>query len=231
MDTPGKRLKWAREHRSKHQTASDAARAYGWTVPTYLGHENGDRNPSRAAAIKYAAAYRVPWAWILEGGPTPGTKAAQAAGGTGAIPTRGEVAAGQWLDLDVELDSTVFEQFPISADARYPFDAQYGLIVRGTSINKVANNGDVLHCLDLGLAAVEPDDDDIVIVERRRAQLGQKEVTAKRITRRGKVVILSPDSSDSKWKPIRLDPKHATEDEEVAVVAVVLAVYKPLRKR
>lgn len=71
-DTPGKRLKWSRENRTAFKTASAAARAFGWTVPTYLGHENGDRNPSRSAAIRYGEAYRVPWAWILEGGPLPG---------------------------------------------------------------------------------------------------------------------------------------------------------------
>lgn len=70
-DTAAKRLKWARENRTAYKTASAAARAFGWTVPTYLGHENGDRTPSRSAAIRYGEAYRVPWAWILEGGPLP----------------------------------------------------------------------------------------------------------------------------------------------------------------
>lgn len=72
LDTPGKRLKWARVNRTSYSTATGAAEAFGWTVPTYLGHENGDRNPSVKAAMKYAAAYKVPWHWILEGGPLPG---------------------------------------------------------------------------------------------------------------------------------------------------------------
>lgn len=71
LDSPAKRLKWARENRSSFTTASAAARAYGWPVPTYLGHENGDRIPSRAAAMRYAAAYKISWAWLLEGGPSP----------------------------------------------------------------------------------------------------------------------------------------------------------------
>jgi hypothetical protein len=71
LDSPGKRLKWAREQRTTYATASEAARAFGWKVSTYLGHENGDRTPSRKAARKYAFAYKVPWPWLLEGGPLP----------------------------------------------------------------------------------------------------------------------------------------------------------------
>lgn len=226
--TPGERLRWARMNRTEYESGTVAALSHGWTVSTYLGHENGDRNPSRAAAKKYAAVYRVPWEWILEGGTLPDKKRT---GSTAIIPTKGEVAAGQWLDIDFSIDPSDFDQVPIAADPSYPFDAQYGLIVRGTSINKIAPPGDVLHCLDLGIAAVDPDEDDLVIVERRRAQQGQREVTAKRIRRHGRVTVLSPDSTDKKWTPIELDPKKAKEDEEVAVVALVLGIYKALRKR
>lgn len=69
--TPGERLRWARENRTDFHSASDAARAYGWPISTYLGHENGDRTPSREAAKSYALVYHVPWHWILEGGPLP----------------------------------------------------------------------------------------------------------------------------------------------------------------
>lgn len=230
MDTPAQRLKWARETNSSYSTASDAARAYGWTVPTYLGHENGDRNPSREAAKRYAVAYKVPWDWLLEGGPVPNSKAGKARR-IAAIPTRGEVAAGQWLDLDVAIDAKDFDQYPIAVDPRYPAEAQYGLIVRGTSINRVANPGDVLHCLDTGIAPIDPDDDDLVIVERRRAQQGQREVTAKRIRRRGSIVFLMPDSTDKKWKPLDLDTSNSSDEEEIAVIALVLAIYKPLRNK
>jgi transcriptional regulator with XRE-family HTH domain len=71
LDTPGKRLRWARENKTNYSTGTDAGRAFGWPVSTYLGHENGDRSPSVKAAKRYAAAYKVPWAWILDGGPPP----------------------------------------------------------------------------------------------------------------------------------------------------------------
>lgn len=229
LDTPGQRLRWAREHKTNYATATDAAKAFGWPISTYLGHENGDRNPSRDAAKKYGAAYKTPWVWILEGGPLPDRKSARVK--SGPIPTIGEVAAGQWLDVDVEVDPRDFEQVPITADPRYPFDAQYGLIVRGNSMNRVANAGEVFHCLDIIKAQVEPEEDDVVIVERRRAQSGQREVTAKRIRKRGSMIILAPDSSESRWKPIEFDPSDRRDEETVEVIAVVLAIYKPIRRR
>ena len=79
LDSPSKRLRWAREQHGRYSTPTEAARGFGWKTSTYLGHENGDRNPSRAAAKRYAKAYRVRWEWLLdnEGPPTakPGTVA------------------------------------------------------------------------------------------------------------------------------------------------------------
>ena len=66
MQTPGDRLRWARDN-AGFETATDAARAFDWPVSTYLGHENGDRIPSRAKAKRYGVAFKVRWEWILEG--------------------------------------------------------------------------------------------------------------------------------------------------------------------
>jgi transcriptional regulator with XRE-family HTH domain len=72
LDSPAERLRWARQQHGQYKTPTDAARAFGWTVSTYLGHENGDRQPSREAAKRYARGYRVRWEWLLdkEGPPT-----------------------------------------------------------------------------------------------------------------------------------------------------------------
>jgi len=71
LSTPGKRLQWARKNHGLYQSPTDAARAFGWPVSTYLGHENGDRVPGRPKAKRYAMAYGVRWDWILEGGGDP----------------------------------------------------------------------------------------------------------------------------------------------------------------
>jgi transcriptional regulator with XRE-family HTH domain len=87
LDSPAARLRWAREQHGKYARPTDAANAFGWKVSTYLGHENGDRNPSRAAAKRYARAYRVRWEWLLEGeGP--------AGGGDQLVQVVGHVGAG-----------------------------------------------------------------------------------------------------------------------------------------
>ena len=153
----------------------------------------------------------------------------------GRLPTlhvMGEVAAGLWLDVDGVADQRAFEPVPVPQDPRYTADAQYGLIVRGTSINRIALDGDVLQCVDVGISGLNPESGDLVIVERRRAQAGQKEVTAKRWYLRGKTVELAPDSDDARWsKPLVLDPQKAPDDEEIAVIAIVVGIYRPLKRR
>lgn len=232
MNTAAQRLRWARQ-KAGFKTAADAVRAFGWTKTTYADHENGHRNPSRTAAIRYGSAYKVPWAWILEGGhlpdsalPVPRPQTIVAAG----VPVRGEVAAGRWLDIDADVDPADYAQHPIAAHPGYPFEAQYGLIVRGTSMNKLAAPGDVLHCVDVGIAGVTPAYNDVVVVVRRRLQQGQREVTAKRILQTGRIMVLAPDSTDPKWKPIKFDTENPPEDEEIAVIALVIGSYRPFRK-
>lgn len=50
-----------------HKTGTDAARAFGWTVSTYLGYENGDREPGKKMAQRICDAFRVDLNWLLTG--------------------------------------------------------------------------------------------------------------------------------------------------------------------
>jgi phage repressor protein C with HTH and peptisase S24 domain len=65
LEAPHQRLRLAREH-AGFARASDAARAMGVGEPTYLGHENGSRGLSRAAA-RYARFFRVSLDWLIGG--------------------------------------------------------------------------------------------------------------------------------------------------------------------
>lgn len=148
-----------------------------------------------------------------------------------AIEIRGDVAAGLWLEVQT-LDEHALENIPLTSDPRWPAAAQYALGVRGTSIDRVARPGDYLLCVDIGMTGIEPRPDDIVIVERRRAQAGVREVTAKRVERRGRTVYLHPDSDDPRWQePIILDGRRKADDEEVAIIALVSGVYRPIRRK
>jgi SOS-response transcriptional repressor LexA len=148
------------------------------------------------------------------------------------MPVRGEVAAGLWQEVDGIVDANPFEPIPMALDPRYPKDAQYGLVVRGTSINKIAQPGDVLICLDLAMVSIEPKPGELVIVERKRFQGSEREVTAKRLQREGKLVLLLPDSTDPQWQEaMKFDAKKANPDIEVSIIAIVSGVWRPIRDR
>jgi phage repressor protein C with HTH and peptisase S24 domain len=65
LETPHQRLRLAREQ-AGFPRASDAARAMAIEEPTYLGHENGSRGLSRAAA-RYARFFGVSLDWLIDG--------------------------------------------------------------------------------------------------------------------------------------------------------------------
>jgi DNA-binding XRE family transcriptional regulator len=74
LDSPDERLKWARK-RAGLEDATAAARRFGWNTNTYRSHENGTRDLSRKAAVKYANAFKIHAGpgWLLygEGALTP----------------------------------------------------------------------------------------------------------------------------------------------------------------
>lgn len=58
--------------RSARQSAgfadgTEAARRFGWTVPTYLSHENGSRGYRADRAADYAKAFKVSPEWLMFG--------------------------------------------------------------------------------------------------------------------------------------------------------------------
>jgi transcriptional regulator with XRE-family HTH domain len=46
-------------------TAAAAATRFGWTYPTYAGHENGSRGIRPDELLVYAKAFKVPVGWLL----------------------------------------------------------------------------------------------------------------------------------------------------------------------
>lgn len=85
------RLRQARE-KAGYRDASEAARAFGWTVPTYISHENGTRGLRPDVAKKYAKSFRVPSQWLLYG---EGRNAQDAVSTTKrVVPLVGKVSAG-----------------------------------------------------------------------------------------------------------------------------------------
>ena len=70
MSVQSDRLEMARK-RAGFDTASDAARAMGVPVQTYLAHENGSRAFDVETALKYARKFQVPIGWLAGGAGEP----------------------------------------------------------------------------------------------------------------------------------------------------------------
>jgi len=67
MDSMGNRLRFARER--KFLSASQAAKALGVPVSTYLAHENGQNQFDLAQAKLYGRKFNVSPVWLLSGDP------------------------------------------------------------------------------------------------------------------------------------------------------------------
>ena len=143
------------------------------------------------------------------------------------IPVKGQVAAGVWHEIEAA-DVESFEPLPVALDLRWPAEAQYGLIVRGSSINRFASAGDVLVCLDLGMTGLQIADEDMVVVERIRGQAGMREVTAKRVRFIENGMELWPDSDDPHFQsPVTIHHgEDRTEDDGIRIIARVEWAFK-----
>lgn len=64
--TPNQRLVRARE-KAGYQTASEAARAFGWNENTYRSHENGERGLRLDVAARYARQFKCSLFYLLFG--------------------------------------------------------------------------------------------------------------------------------------------------------------------
>jgi phage repressor protein C with HTH and peptisase S24 domain len=130
-----------------YETASDAARAYGWKVSTYLAHENGQNGFKIVAAVKYGRAYHVPPGWLLTGeGPKqpkqPKFVPAEIAPPSSSLPIMGYIGAGAVIEPE-------FEQVPSESlgQVELPFAVPpdlIGLEVRGESMLPRYESGDVI---------------------------------------------------------------------------------------
>jgi len=139
LETPAKRLQWARKNHAHYSNPTDAARAFGWTVSTYLGHENGDRNPSREAAKKYAKAYRVRWEWLLDGEGVAKLTAAPTE--ISAVPLLSWVNAGTLVSAESQLP---IEDVPLLAFADLGRGDFFALTVTGDSMDRVSPEGSTI---------------------------------------------------------------------------------------
>jgi len=138
-----RRLRQARQD-AGFENASEAARAVGWTAPTYLAHENGGRGFPPARARTYARAYNVSTAWLVTGEGEEKLRAAPLIGIVGAgsqITPIDDHAVGAGMDI-VEVPPNHDEDL-------------VAVQVRGDSMYPVYWDGDILFFVRRDGATVE----------------------------------------------------------------------------
>ncbi|NTD84268.1 LexA family protein [Agrobacterium tumefaciens] len=140
------------------------------------------------------------------------------------IPVRGKVAASSWLDVeDMDFGWEDMEQVPTISG--YPREWQFALAVEGNCLNKKAEHGDVLICLDIIKAGISFKENDLVIVERKKFDGQMVQRTAKRVRRAIKGFELWPESTDpAHQEPLILYEN--TPGETVTVIGIVLWIFR-----
>lgn len=222
-----KRLEQARIARG-FKTARDAADYFGWKYVSYTQHESGERGLSRAAS-QYAKAFRVSAGWLLTGeGKSPDGEVNEVLPLTnaqiGSVAVTGKVAANTWISVD-EMDFSYDDIEYVPSVSGYPVSMQFAVKVDGNCLNKKADHGDILVCLNIIKAAVEAEPEDLVIVERSRYDGQMIERTAKRIRQTANGYELWPESNDPAHQtPIKLDC--AQDGETIQIIGKVLWILR-----
>ncbi|MBX8803378.1 hypothetical protein HBA92_21890 [Ochrobactrum sp. MR28] len=144
----------------------------------------------------------------------------------GYVKVTGKVAANTWMsvdDMDFGYDDTEY----VPSIGAYPIEWQFGVIVDGNCLNKIANHGDRLVCLDIIKAGEEVHDNDLVVVQRSRYDGQMIERTAKRVRQTTEGYELWPESHDANHQqPIRFDMVEPSEAVQI-IGKVLWIVRKP----
>jgi SOS-response transcriptional repressor LexA len=142
----------------------------------------------------------------------------------GEIPVIGEVAAGLWMEV-ADTSEEPLEMLPFVP--ALSTKASYALRVRGDSVDKIAPDGSYVICADIGITGAAIENDDLVIVERLQAQGSMREVTVKRVRLKKDGIVLLPESTNSRWKPVEINSHNTSpEDVDVRVIAHVVWIAR-----
>lgn len=195
-------------------TQEALAAATGFSRSAVTQWEDGRIRPRHKTLAKIAEVTGKPIAWLESNIGAEG----------GGLMVIGRVAAGVWKEGSVE-----FTRFPlpVTPHPSYPAEAQQLWEIEGTSINRLAREGEYLHAVDVMSSGLSLEDGDLAIV--RRVEHGMAEYTAKVLNIRGGKYFLKPDSDDPQWQ----SEFEVTGDEssDIAIIAVVIAKWSPLGRR
>lgn len=223
------RLKQARKA-AGYSSAEKAASRFAWNVNSFKAHESGRNGFGISDAKRYAHAFGVTTAWLQTGeGEAPRSRRASdgltpSNAPIGMIRVTGKVAANTWLSVD-DMDFGYDDIDYVPSIGGYPPEWQFALVIEGNCLNKIAQHGERLVCLNIIAANVDLESGDLAVVERRRYGGQMVERTAKRVHKAADGYELWPESTDpAHQEPIRL--YRETEGEEIQVIGKVLWIVR-----
>lgn len=233
---PPERLRLARE-RAGYDSATEAARAMGISVPSYTHHENGTRGFTKHAA-RYAQFFGVSLDWLLAGKdkklkidinetyPEANSLKQRILN----LPIKGFVRAGTWQEIDF-MSQDSFGNYSAAPDHRFPLEEQFLLQVQGDSMNAAKPipilEGCLLKCVSFPGWGRDIAPGQIVVVNRLRKQAGEIEATVKRVAFDGKYILLNPESTNKGYVSLKILKNGINEHEDIMIVAVVLDLIYP----
>lgn len=194
MDSPADVLRKAREAKG-YTGPYEAARAFGWNEVTYASHENGSRGIRPDVAKRYAKAFGISAADLLQiqNGPQKQMLVGD------PIKIKIEVAVGVWKDS--RIDNPRAETKSISLPSKtVGRGMRFAVEIADESVNRVFDPGDFAI-----IEPVEPSEamhcnvDNLVYVERKRGDLVERSI--RRVSSNdGFTLKLVNHSTDPKFK-------------------------------
>lgn len=150
------------------------------------------------------------------------------------LKVAGEIVAGTWREAVCNQTADLGDT-EVPAAPGYPANQQFVVVVRGQSINRVAQYGDYLVVLDVASSAIMPHHGDLVVVARTKGDL--VETTAKRycISSDKDAVELRYDSTDPQFSnsvmaklPLKASGVGTKADDgtEIAIKGIVLGIWR-----
>lgn len=182
--------------------------------------ESGDATPTPERLRRAAVLFAVNYEWLSTGRGSEQEINAAVEG----LRLIGDIQAGVWREA-TETQDMDYKRVPVAPVDDYPVEAQYALRIVGNSLDRIAKDGAIIHCVDVGMASLTPRDGDLVCVERIRG--GLREMTVKRLRRVNGALELWPESHDpSQQETLAYKPPKG--NGEVIIRAIVIGTFQPI---
>lgn len=213
---PADRLRSARIARG-FASAADAARAFGWNVPTYTSHENGTRGIRSDAAERYASAFGITAAELM--GLPPGRSST-----VEEVPVLGRAEVGLWRDR--RLDAATITS-PLSVPAVGPGlggrDLRFAVQVGDDSLNRILAKGEYAICTPISDDQSDVQVNWLVWIERERDGLVAQSIRRVISVAGGRIVMQSHSKSPALMETISIPSER--RDERVTIKGRVIGRY------